>query len=72
MAGLEKTNNHSNQADDTNRATNDQPVNHANVTALCPLTSDLNPSHSLNILPGSKPYVRQPHTPRANAITQSS
>jgi len=45
---------------------------HANVTAFRPPISNLNPSHSLNILPGSTPYVRQPHTPSANAITQSS
>lgn len=33
---------------------------------------DLNPSHSLIILSGSTPYVLQPHTASASAITRSS
>ena len=45
----------------------------ANVISLRPLISDLGPpTPSLNILPGSTPNVWQPHTPSANAITQSS
>lgn len=45
---------------------------HANVTDLRPLYSVLNSTPSLNILPGSAPYVRQPHAASARAITQSS
>lgn len=45
---------------------------HANVTVLRPLSSVLNLSPSLNILSGSTPHVRQPHTACTSAITQSS
>jgi len=48
-------------------------VVHTNVNVLRPPLSDLRiPPPSLNILPGSTPNVRQPHTASANAITQSS